>query len=107
MKITICSPATARERMTDTVVRDAAILESLDGSQYTDSGCNIADYLDSELADIGIIGGALDADFRMLRASGCVRIIGHHDRSNKMNCGSLCSIRLHNGKMALGNLDFS
>lgn len=49
--------------MTDTVVRDAAILGSLDGSQYTDGGCNIADYLDRELADIGIIGGSTRCRF--------------------------------------------
>lgn len=63
MKITICSRAVAMEPMSDRVVRDMEVLESLDGYRYGGSSGNIADYIDMELADIGIIGGTSRCSF--------------------------------------------
>lgn len=63
MKITICGLAMAHEPLSDTLIQDVTVLECLDGCCYGENGENIADYLDTELADIGIIGGTIRCSF--------------------------------------------
>ena len=85
MKITVTGPASAWDHELETAVVDPKRLSQLDGLQYSDDLC--VTYLDDDLAEIGLVGGAIRLAFESL--GGPLKVITEYQSPRRLKPSEL------------------
>src|SRR5437660_878445 len=85
MKITVTGPASAWDYDSSTEVVDPNRLSQLNGLQYSDDLCTT--YMDDDLAEIGLIGGAIRLTFEAPR--GPLKVITEYQSPRRLKPAEL------------------